>query len=136
MLLGGLNMYNKMSFVMPFTFKNIALFAVTVDGKTWTRAKEVCWALEYGEKSKTATIVKHHCSEKKYQMSSVQAVFTPVDWPKDSQKYDIYITEEGMYELLFSSQQSKAKDFRKHCCNVMFPHIRQQLHMSINKLSL
>ena len=32
----------------------------------------------------------------------------PMDWPKDSQKYDIYITEEGMYELLFSSQQLKA----------------------------
>ena len=51
----------------------------------------------------------------------------PVDWPKDSQKYDIYTNEEGMYELLFSSQQPKAKDFRRHCCNVLFPHVRQQL---------
>ena len=32
-----------------------------------------------------------------------------------------------MYELLFSSQQSKVKDFRKHYFNVMFPHISQQL---------
>ena len=32
-----------------------------------------------------------------------------------------------MYELLFSSQQPKAKNFRKHCCNVMSPHIRQHL---------
>ena len=32
-----------------------------------------------------------------------------------------------MYELLFSSHQPLAKDFRKHCCNAMFPHIRQQL---------
>ena len=31
-----------------------------------------------------------------------------------------------MYELLFSSQQRKAKNFRRHYCNVMFPHIRQQ----------
>ena len=52
---------------------------------------------------------------------------TPVDWPKDSQKYDIYINEEGLYELLFSNQQPKAKDFRKHCCNVLFPHVQQQL---------
>ena len=51
----------------------------------------------------------------------------PVDWPKDSQKYDIYTNEEGMYELLFSSQQPKAKDLRRHCCNVLFPHVRQQL---------
>ena len=51
----------------------------------------------------------------------------PVDWPKDSQKYDIYTNEEGMYELLFSSQQPKAKDLRRHCCNVLFPHVLQQL---------
>ena len=23
----------------------------------------------------------------------------PVNWPKDSQKYDIYINEEGMYDM-------------------------------------
>ena len=51
----------------------------------------------------------------------------PVDWPKDSQKYDIYINEEGMYEIVFSSQQPKAKDFRRHYCNVLFPHVQQQL---------
>ena len=28
---------------------------------------------------------------------------------------------------MFSSQQSKAKDFRKYCCSVLFPHVRQQL---------
>ena len=60
-------------------------------------------------------------------MSSVPTAGTPVDWPKDSQKFDIYINEEGMYELLFSSQQTKAKDFRRHCFNVLFSHVRQQL---------
>ena len=32
-----------------------------------------------------------------------------------------------MYELFFSSQQPKAKDFRRHCCNVLFTHVQQQL---------
>ena len=32
-----------------------------------------------------------------------------------------------MYELLFSSQQPKARNFRRHCLNVLFPHVRQQL---------
>ena len=80
---------------------------------------------------KAANIVKNHCSKENYtqmyQMSSVPAVVTPVDWSKDSQKYDIYVNKEGMYETVFSSQQPKAKDFRKHCCNVLFPHIRQKL---------
>ena len=65
-------------------------------------------------------------------MSSVHAACAPIIWPKDSQNYDIYINEEGMYEIVFSSQQSKAKDFRRHCCNVLFPHLRQQL---TNKMS-
>ena len=50
-----------------------------------------------------------------------------VNWPRDSQKLDLYINEEEMYELLFSSQQPKAKEFKRYCCNVMFPQIREQL---------
>ena len=60
-------------------------------------------------------------------LSSILKASTPINWPSDSRKYDLYISEEGMYEVLFGSQQTKAKGFRKHCCNVMFPHIRQQL---------
>ena len=51
----------------------------------------------------------------------------PVDWPKDLQKYDIYTNKEGIYELLFLSQQPKAKDFRRHCYNVLFLHVWQRL---------
>ena len=32
-----------------------------------------------------------------------------------------------MYELLFSSQQPKAKNLRRHCFNMLFSHVRQQL---------
>ena len=32
-----------------------------------------------------------------------------------------------MYQLLFSSQQPKAKDFGRSCCNVLFPRIQQKL---------
>ena len=54
-------------------------------------------------------------------MSGFTTAEKPVDWPKDLQKYDIFTNEEGMYELLFSSQQPKAKDFRRHSLeHVMF----------------
>ena len=43
-------------------------------------------------------------------MSSVPVAVRHVHWPKESQKLDIYINEEGMYELLHSNQQSKAKE--------------------------
>ena len=110
-----------MSSVMPFSSNAFKLCVVTINEKPWTRAKVVCRALEYNKK--TADIVKAFCSREnytqKYQMSGFTAVGKPVDWPKDSQKYDIYISEEGMYEIVFSSQQPKAKDFRRHCCNVL-----------------
>ena len=114
---------------MPFAFNAVELKVVTINGKPWTRAKEVCKALEYNKK--TAHVIRAHCTREnytqKYDLTSVPTVGTPVNWPKDSQKYDLYINEEGMYEVLFGSQQQKAKAFRKYCCNEMFPLIRQQL---------
>ena len=38
-----------------------------------------------------------------------------------------------MYEIVFPSQQPKAKDFRRHCCNVLFPHFLQQLTSKIQE---
>ena len=118
-----------MSSVVPFSFNAVELCVVTINEKPWTRAKEVYRALEYNKK--TADIVKAFCSREnyaqKYQMSGFITAGKPVDWPKDSQKCDIYINEEGMYGIVFSSQQPKTKDFRRHCCNVLFPHVRQQL---------
>ena len=110
---------------MPLSFNAVELYVVTINEKSWVPAREVCRALEYDAKtSKTANIIKAHGSleniTQKYQMSSVHAACTPINWPKDSH-------EEGMYELLFSSQHPKAKAFRKRCCNVLFPHVQQQL---------
>ena len=120
--------------MMQFVSNTPELCVVTINEKLWAHAMEVCKALSY--EKKTAKIVKSHCSKDnypqrktipKYQMSNVPSVGTPIDWLKDSQKFDIYINEERMYELLFSSQQPKAKDFRRHCFNVLFPHVQQQL---------
>ena len=117
---------------MSFTFNAVELYVVIINEKRWTRAREVCKALEYDAKtSKTANIIRGHCSPEnitqKCQMSRVHAAYTQINWPKDLQKFDIYTNEEGMYELLLSSLQPKAKDFKRHCCNVLLPHVRQQL---------
>ena len=102
-----------MSSVMPFTFNVVELCVVIINEKPWTRAREVCKALENDAKtSKTANMIRGHCSSEnithKYQMSSVYDARTPINCSKDSQKCDIYTNEEG----IFSSQQPKAKDFR------------------------
>ena len=76
---------------MPFTFNNIALFTVKVNGKPWNRAKEVCKALEYGKATKTADIVKHLCSLENYESVSATNL---IHWPRDSRKGNYYINEE------------------------------------------
>ena len=83
---------------MPFAFHAAEFCVVTINEKPWTRAREVCRALEYHKK--TTDIIKDHCSKKNYakkcQMSGFSVEEKPVNWPKDSQKFDIYINEEGM----------------------------------------
>ena len=113
-----------MSLVL-FTFNEVALQVFSINGKERCKTNEVCKALEY--QRQTAKFIKDHCSGEnsahKYELSGRSATEPPVNWPSDSQKYDPYVIEEGLYELVFSSQQPLAKTFRKHCCNVMFSHI-------------
>ena len=120
-----------MSSVMPFTFNAVEWYVVTINEKPWTLAKEVCKTLEYGKATKPADIVKHLCSREKYahkwQLTEFVSVTKFMDQLRNSRKYDYYINWEGVYQLLFSSQQPKVKDFRRHCCYVLFPHVRQQL---------
>ena len=124
-----------MSSVMLFFFNTVELCVVTINEKPWTRAREVRRALEYNKK--TADIVKAFCSPEyyaqKYEISGFTAAGKPVNWPKDSQKCNIYINEEGMYEIVFSNQKPKAKDFRRHCCNVLFPHFLQRFTNKIQE---
>ena len=115
--------------LVPFTFNDTKLFTVTVDGKHWTRGREPVRALGYSKHTKTAHVIKDLCTaeniRQKDQLIGVLSDSTPVQWPSDSQKYDLYINEEAMYELGFTSQQDKAKHFRKYCFNTLFPQLRQ-----------
>ena len=103
------------SALVPFTFNDTKLFTVTVDGKHWTRAKEICKALEYKKTTKTGDVIRSNCSceniTQKCQL--IGLADTSVQWPKNSQKYDIYINEEGVHELVLKSTMSNATDFAK-----------------------
>ena len=48
---------------MSFTFNAVELCVVIINEKRWTRAREVCKALEYDAKTaKTANIIRDYCS--------------------------------------------------------------------------
>ena len=117
--------------LVPFTFNDTNLFTVTINGKHWTRGREPVQALGYSKHTKTAHVIKDLCTaeniRQKDQLIGVLSDSTPVLWPADSQQYDLYINEQGMYELVFKSEQNLAKDFQDYCCNTLFPQIRQKL---------
>ena len=109
----------KMSSLMPLTFNAVELYVVTINEKPWTRDREVCKALQYDAKtSKTANIIRGQCSPENitqnYQLIGFVSKTKPVNWPKDLQKYNIYINEEGMTELLVGSQQQLAKEIAEY----------------------
>ena len=112
---------------MPFTFNAVDFCVVTIDEKPWTLTREVCRALEYSTATKAADVVRHLCSKTNYahkwQLTRLVSKTKPVQWPIDSQKYDICTDEEGMYEIVFSSQQPKKKNSEGTvvmCCFLMF----------------
>ena len=115
--------------LIPVTFFEIKLEVFTINHREWCWAKGVCKVMEY--KRKRGNVIQDYWSQKnitpKYQLSNVTATGTPINWPSDLQKYDLNINEEGLFELVFNSQQFLLKAFRKHCCSVMFLHIRQQM---------
>ena len=100
-----------MSSVIPFAFNAVELYVVTINGKLWTRAKEVYRALEYNKK--TTDLINAFRSRENYDQKHRLILFSTagnfMDWPRDS------------------SQQPKAKDFRRHCYNVLLTQIRRQL---------
>ena len=124
---------------MPFTFNAVKLCVVTIKEKPWTRAKEVCRALEH-KKGRSADVLKKHVSienkQHKHELEGCVTAGHPLKWPKNSQPDDYYINEEGMYQLLFSSQQQRENEFRRHCCNVMFPRIRQRLSDKLHEMEI
>ena len=97
---------------MPCTFNAVELWVLAINEKPWTRAREVHWALEYQE-SRVRDVLKKHASienkQHRHGLEGCAAAVPPLEWPKNSRPDKYYINGEGMYELLFSSQQPKAK---------------------------
>ena len=73
-------------------------------------AREVYRALEYGKAIKATDLVRHLCSRENYAHKwQFVSETKPMDWPKDSQKYDIYTDEEGEVRTGIWEPRAKSK---------------------------
>ena len=101
---------------MSFSFNAVKLYVLSINEKPWVRAREVYRALEYNKKA--VHVIKAHVSPENYVQKWQLAVSvfetSSMNWSIDSQKLDLYISEEGMIELLVSSQQPLARSCRIH----------------------
>ena len=96
--------------LIPPVLNDIKLKIVMINGRHWCRGKEVCRALQYNRQS--AHIIRKHCSAenicKKQDLVKSVAATDLVEWPKDSNKTDLYINVNGLYELLVKSKQPQS----------------------------
>ena len=80
---------------------------MTINGKPWACAKEVCKALGY-QKGRARDVLKKHTSignkQYKYELEESADLERRLEWPKNGHPQEYCINEEGMYELLFSSK--------------------------------
>ena len=67
---------------MPLTFNAVDLCVVTINEKPWTRAKEVCRALEYTQ-GRTRDVLKKHVSienkQHKHELEGCTAAVHPLE---------------------------------------------------------
>ena len=101
------------SALVPFTFNSIKLFTVTINGKHWIRAVEVCKALEYKRKRKD--VIREHVSiENKQHRYELQGITdSSLVWPKNSKPEEYFLNEEGIHELVLKSKMPKSIELAK-----------------------
>ena len=92
------------------------------EGTPWFCAKDVAQALGY-VKTRNA-ITQHVFSEDRVKLEYLRRpeISTTL---KHNDKESIYISEPGVYALIFGSKLESAKSFKKWVCQVVLPRLRK-----------
>ncbi|PHC44616.1 phage antirepressor Ant [Bacillus toyonensis] len=93
-----------------------ALEVIHLNGKEMFNLENVAWSLGYTKVAKGKAYLRKDRIEKVIQKADISVVV------HDGQPY---ITEDGLYELIFESETQKAKQFRKWVTGEVLPSIRK-----------
>ena len=93
-----------------------ALEVIRLSGKEMFNLENAAWSLGYTKVAKGKTYLRKDRIEKVIQKADISVVV------HDGQPY---ITEDGLYELIFESETQKAKEFRKWVTSEVLPSIRK-----------
>lgn len=92
------------------------LEVIQLNGKEMFNLENAAWSLGYTKVAKGKTYLRKDRIEKVIQKADISVVV------HDGQPY---ITEDGLYELIFESETEKAKNFRKWVTIEVLPSIRK-----------
>ncbi|HFK1403140.1 TPA: phage antirepressor [Bacillus cereus] len=92
------------------------LEVIQLNSKEMFNLENVAWSLGYTKVAKGKTYLRKDRIEKVIQKADISVVV------HDGQPY---ITEDGLYELIFESETQKAKEFRKWVTSEVLPSIRK-----------
>ena len=102
------------------TFENHKIIVIIDnDNIIWFNAKQICLSLEY--KDTKQAIVNHVDSKDKMQLKDMNITFD-----LQQQTGSIYINEPGLYALLISSKNIRAKKFVKWLTSDVLPTLRKK----------
>jgi prophage antirepressor-like protein len=92
------------------------------EGVPYFRAKDVAQALGY--KNLNQAIIHNVFEEDRMKLENLMGL-SERPLLKYQEKESVYITEAGVYALIFGSQKAEAKQFKKWVCQVVLPRLRK-----------
>ena len=102
------------------------------DGSTYFKARDVAKALGY-ENSDQA-IRRHVWEEDKFEWCDIRSDPVETTGLAEIHPRTKFLTEAGVYQLIFSSKLQSAKTFKRWVFSVIFPSIRRTGSYSMNSL--
>ena len=120
-------MFSIMSNFNTINFEKHKIVVITDNNNIiWFNAKQICVSLEY--KQSKQIIINHVDSNDKIQLKNMN-----IDFNMPQQPDSIYINESGLYSLLISSKNIKAKKFTKWITSDVLPSLRKNNILSSSK---
>jgi prophage antirepressor-like protein len=125
-----------------FTYDGVTLNIINILDYIWFRAKDITAVLGY--KNTTDPIQRHIDDEDKKKLKDIWVRDPRThDFDRQNQDHALYITESGVYDLIFASKLPTAKEFKRWITGTVIPSIRrtgqyqnQELINRVQKLEL
>ena len=101
---------------------NLKMQTIATNGQLYFKAKEVARALGY-ENTRDA-LARHVPEEYKKRLADIRVVKRD-PLRSEEHPHSVYVTEPGLYELVFGSHLPAAKEFKRWVFEEVLPSIRK-----------